>query len=109
MKCGRPIPDGFLRDIATENALIERVNPEVADVFNANRLKRSGVGWVRRILTRPWHREGNEELLDFGNYAVWYDQNRRLHGLEGLGPHKLKALHLATEAYRWWNMPEDDD
>jgi hypothetical protein len=109
IKCGRPIPEGFKRNVRAENALVERVSPEAGVVINANRLVRSGLGWVRHILTRNFHREGNEELLDFVNYAVWLDQQRRLSGLDGLGAHKLKALHHATEAYRWWNMAEDDD
>ena len=111
VKCGRPIPDVWLRDTVAECKLVQHASPDLdtARVVNIRRLNRSGTGWVRRILSRNWTEEGTEEILDFVNYAVWRDQQRRILGYDGLSAGQRHALSLVLEAYGWWHQTEDGD
>lgn len=110
MKCGRPIPEAWKRNVQKESALIEHAcqDQSVAQVVNWKRVKRSGYGWVRDILNRNFTIEGDEELLDFCNYAVWLDQQRKIRGLEGLSAGQRHALSLVLEAYSWWHQGDED-
>jgi hypothetical protein len=97
--------------VARENALITHstASKSVAELVNFRRLARSGLGSVRRIFSRPFAKEADEELLDFFNYAVWLDQQRRLHGFDGLSVNKRHALSLVLEGYEWWHRVEDEE
>ena len=111
MKCGRPIPSEWKRNVSVEDALVVHASPDeqTAWVVNTKRLRRSGRGEVRYIYSRDFTREGDEELLDLVNYAVWRDQQRKLHGFDGLSAGQLHALSLILEAYSWWHRTEDED
>jgi hypothetical protein len=111
VRCGRPIPPAWERNIDAENRLVVHASPDeqTAWVVNTKRLRRSGKGWVRQILRRDFTREGDEEILDLVNYAVWRDQQRKIQGFDGLSAGQLHALSLFLEAYQWWHRTEDED
>lgn len=112
IKCGKPLPAWWHRDIAAERAITYRVagDDAVANSIIGYSESRMLPGPWRDLLNRSFRRELLEELADARMYLMGWAQQRRALGYEDdLNCAQLQALNHLCLAWRAIVRDTDED
>ena len=96
IKCGRPLPGWFFRNLEVEREITFRAagDNNIAESIIQYSESRMMQGPWRDLLTRDFRTDLLEELADARNYLCGWADQRVAHGFEdALSSQQLQALH----------------